>query len=120
MSPTDLRLAWRVTFEDPDSPDMIDAIVDAADGTLLWLRNLTQYDHIPAHGQVYASDSPIPDTPDGTAFNAPRQDRPFNGGDFFPHDDLHFDWWAAGARTTTTGNNVDAYADRDGSITAMI
>ncbi|MGH9797951.1 MAG: M36 family metallopeptidase, partial [Candidatus Polarisedimenticolia bacterium] len=118
LTPTELRLAWRVTFEDPDSANMYEAIVDAADGTLLWLKNLTHYDHFPAHGQVFTSDSPIPDTPDGTASNAPRLDAPFNGGDFFPHDDLHFDWWAAGARTTTTSNNVDAYADRNGDNAA--
>ena len=40
-------------------------------------------------------------------------DVPFNGTGFFPHDDVHFDWWDGGPRTTTTSNNVDAYADRD-------
>lgn len=109
-----VRLGWRVTFENPASPDVYDAIVDAVDGTVLWWRNQTQYDHFATHGEVYTSDSPIPNTPKGTSYNAPRDDVPFNGGYVFPHDDLHFDWWAAGARTTTTSNNVDAYADRDG------
>ncbi|MDH5373298.1 MAG: M36 family metallopeptidase, partial [Acidimicrobiia bacterium] len=107
-------MAWRLRFDDPDSPNIYDSIVDAVDMTVLWQKNLTSYDHFPAHGLVYTSDDPLPNTPKGTSTVVPRQDVPFNGGDFFPHDDVHFDWWNGGARTTTTSNNVDAYADRDG------
>ncbi len=114
MRAGDLRLATQLTFEDPESGDPFEAIVDAADGTVLWLRRLVAYDHFPAHGDVYTSDSPFPRTPRGTGASVARQDVPFHGGDFFPHDDVHFDWWNGGPRTTTTSNNVDAYADRDG------
>ena len=110
-----VRLGWRVTFEDRNSPNMYDSIVDAEDGTVLWRKNLTSYDHFPAHGDVYTSDSPIPQTPKGTGgVTVARVDVPFDGTGFFPHDDPHFDWWDGGPRTTTTSNNVDAYADRDG------
>ena len=115
LAPGESRLGKRVTFEDRGTSKIYDAIVDADDGTVLWWKTLTSNDHFPAHGDVYTSDSPIPQTPMGTgAGTVARIDMPFNGTGFFPHDDPHFDWWDGGARTTTTSNNVDAYADRDG------
>ena len=113
------RLSWRVLFEDSESPNLYESIVDAVDGTVLWRKNLTSYDHFPTHGLVYTSDDPNPNTPKGTATGVvPRDDVAFHGGGFFPHDDPHFDWWAGNPRTTTTSNNVDAYADRDGDNVA--
>ena len=120
MSRGDVRLSHKLTYLDADSPNQYMVIVDAVSGQLLWRNNLTHYNHIPTHGAVYDNDSPIPYTPNestpGSAI--PRVDSEFNGGDFFPHDDLHYDWWAGNARTTTTSNNVDAYADRDGDNSA--
>ena len=115
LAPGNARLGRRVTFEDRNTSKIYEAIVDAADGTVLWRKNLTSNDHFPAHGDVYTSDSPIPQTPMGTGgTTVARVDVPFNGAGLFPHDDPHFDWWDGGSRTTTTSNNVDAYADRDG------
>jgi extracellular elastinolytic metalloproteinase len=116
----DVRLGWRVTVEDANSPNIYDSIIDAMNSTVLWRKNLTNYDHIPAHGAVYTSDSPIPNTPKESPIPSAvsRDDVPFNGGDFFPHDDPHYDWWNGGARTTTTSNNVDAYLDQDGDNAA--
>jgi len=107
---THLRLAWRIEFSDADSPNMYDTLVDAVDGRLLWRKLLTNYQH----GEVYVEESPVPDVPIGTGAGAvPRVDTDFNGGDFFAAGDVHFDWWNGVAPTTTTSNNVDAYADVD-------
>lgn len=115
LSANNVRLAWRLTFEEAGTPNLYEALVDAVNGELLFRRSLTHYGHIPAHGEVYDGDAPIPYTPNETpATTVNRADRAFNGGAFFPHDDPHFDWWAGGSRDTTTGNFVDAYADRDG------
>jgi hypothetical protein len=112
-----LRLAWDVTLVDAASTNMYRTLVDALDGTVLFRENLTRYAHVLAHGAVYTSDSPRPNTPAGTA--APgcvaRVDADFNGLQFFPHADPHADWWAGAARTTTTSNNVEAFEDRDGN-----
>lgn len=119
LTGTDARLSWKVTFEDTSSTNMYESIVDASDGTVLWRKALTHYDHIPTHGEVYTSDSPIPNTPKGTSTGTvSREDKLFSGGANFPHDDDRYDWWNGAARTTTTSNNVDAYADRDGNNAA--
>src|SRR5262249_17941113 len=91
-------------------------IVDAVDGSVLWHHNLTYYNHIPAHGEVYVSDSPSPDTPTGTGIGQiPRVDSPFTGDARFPHGDPHEDWWNGTglARDNTKSNNVFAHNDRD-------
>jgi len=113
-----VRLAWRVSFEDSASPDVFDAIVDAVDGALLWWRNLSQRDQLATNGEVYASASPVPNTPKGTSYGAAGDDVPFDGRDFFPNDDSRYDRWAGGARATKTRNDVDTYADRDGDDSA--
>jgi hypothetical protein len=114
-----LRLAWSFTVQDASSPYLYRMVVDAVDGALLYRLSLTHFEHIDAHGEVFASDSPIPNTPRGTSTGSiARTDQPFHGGLAFPHDDVHFDWWAGGARTTTTSNNVDAFTDRNGDNAA--
>lgn len=119
LSSTQLRLAYRLTVQDADSPNLYECIVDASNGKLLWRHTRTYYDHIPTHGEVYTDDSPEPDIPAGTGAGiVARDDVPFTGELAFPHDDPHFDWWATGSRSTTTSNNVDAYADRDGDDAA--
>jgi hypothetical protein len=115
MAANDLRLAWHLTFETIGDRHLYEAVVDATDGRLLFRRSLTHYNHIPAHGDVYTT-APIPYTPLGTAPSTPipRENRPFHGGDFFPHNAPHFDWWAGQPRNTTISNFVDTYADRLG------
>ena len=119
ISVSELRLAWLVNVQDANAPHLYESLVDAVDGTVLFRKTLTHYDHIPAHGAVFDSDSPNPNTPNGSSTGmVARVDRPFHGGEFFPHDDPHYDWWGGNPRTTTTSNNVDAYADRDGDNSA--
>ena len=112
-----LRLAWDLTFEDADTPNMYRSLVDAVDGAVLWRTCLTHY-AINAHGDVYTSDSPDPNSPTGTTVGiVPRVDAPFNGLGFFPLADPHADWWNGTPGTwpdnETRSNNVSAHEDRD-------
>jgi fungalysin metallopeptidase (M36)/fungalysin/thermolysin propeptide/ASPM-SPD-2-Hydin domain-containing protein len=121
------RLAWDVTLDDADTPNVYRSLVDATDGTVLWRTNLTKY-AIATHGQVFEGDSPIPNNPVGTSTGSvPRTDQFFHGGGqvfprglgtpIFPSGDVHFDWWAGAARTVTTSNNVQSQEDRNGDNT---
>ena len=114
------RLAWDVTVEDAQSPDVYQILVDAEDGTLLLRRNHTQYQH----GSVYTSDSPVPDTPRGTspctgatypACALARADMPFDGTGFFAAADGHFNWWndSTGEADTATTKSNYAHAKED-------
>jgi hypothetical protein len=115
------RLAWEVIVEDGDSPSIYRTIVDAVEGNGLWRQNQTKFDQFPAHGSVYSSNSPNPNSPIGTSIGiVARVDRPFNGKEFFPENDPHADWWNGSGqpnRNTTISNNVSAQEDRDGNNT---
>lgn len=111
------RIAYDVSVEDARTPNVYRVLVDAEDGTVLWRQCMTYYSHIPAHGPVYTSDSPNPNTPTGTSAPAARVDTPFNGLTLFPHADPHADWWNGSGepdRNATRSNNVRAKNDRDG------
>ena len=123
------RLAWKVVVNDADSPNSYRVLVDAMDGTVLWRRNGTKYAHIPTHGEVYDTDSPVPNNPIGPSpVEVPQVDHPFHGaGQEFPpilgspnftHDDDHYDWWNGSGeadRSRTVSNNVIAQDDRGGT-----
>jgi hypothetical protein len=122
LSLQEARLAWNVLVEDADSQNVYQTIVDAIDGTVLFRQNHTQY----AHGLVYTSDSPDPDTPTGTsdcttnpypACAVDRVDVDFDGRDFFSLGDDHYDWWNDGTgsadTSTTKSNNAHAKEDSD-------
>ncbi|KAA9129762.1 choice-of-anchor D domain-containing protein [Marinihelvus fidelis] len=130
LSATELRLAWNVVTGDGDSPNAYRSLVDAVDGRVLWRQNLTSYAHQTAIGLAYTSDGPDPGTPSGTSSGNtpgsdpaganPRQVLPFDGEDFFSHDDDHADWWNGSGEadySRTVSNNVTARDDRlgDGS-----
>ncbi len=127
LSATELRLAWNVVTGDADSPNAYRSLVDAFDGRVLWRQNLTAYAHQTAVGLAYTSDSPDPGTPSGTSSGMtpgsdpdgadPRQLVPFDGEDFFSHDDDHADWWNGSGEadySRTVSNNVTARDDRFG------
>ncbi len=118
MTSGKVRLAWDVTVEDSRSPNIYRSLVDAVDGSVLWRQNQTYYSHVAAHGPVYTSDSPNPNTPTGTSTGTvARVDSPFNGLALFPHGDPHGDWWngsGEATRSETKSNNVRAHNDRDG------
>lgn len=112
-----LRLAWDITFEDADTPNVYRSLVDAVDGAVLWRACLTDY-ATNAQGDVYTSDSPDPNSPTGSSVGiVPRVDAPFNGLEFFPLADPHADWWNGSPATwpdnETRSNNVSAHEDRD-------
>jgi len=136
-----LRLAWRITLDDPDSPDHWVYQVDATTGKVLLRENYTQYCTHSGHhhiGQVSeGSPSVIPGP--STERHAPFGQALLNRGTYrvFPYllasplegprqlladpaDGLAspFGWHdtngASGAEYThTRGNNVHAYLDRD-------
>jgi hypothetical protein len=96
---------------------------------VLWRRNGTKYAHIPTHGEVYDTDSPVPNNPiDPSPVEIPQVDHPFHGAsqEFppglgsvnFTHDDDHYDWWNGSGeadRSRTVSNNAIAQDDRDGT-----
>ncbi len=115
VSTGQFRLAWDLLIEDGDTPFVYHSVVDAINGEVLYQYNTTTMDHFPAHGLVYSNDGPQPSTPGSTiAGLVARDDLDFSGAGVFPHDDVHYDWWAGGPRTTTSSNNVIAREDRDG------
>jgi hypothetical protein len=123
LSTEEARLAWNVLIEDAGSANIYQTIIDAVDGTVLFRRNHTQY----AHGLVFTSDSPNPDTPTGTSgcttttvppypdCAVDREDVDFDGRDFFPSSDDHYDWWndSTGNSDTSTTKSNNAHAKED-------
>lgn len=131
----ELRLARNLIVLDEDSPNAYRTLVDAADGRILWRRNLTHYAHQTAIGRVHTSDGPDPGSPAGTASGndpgdnttaegeVPRQVVPFTGEEFFPHDDDHADWWNGSGEadySRTVSNNVTARDDRLGNNAVIV
>ncbi|MEZ5464678.1 MAG: M36 family metallopeptidase [Lysobacteraceae bacterium] len=107
-----LELAWSLTIE--ENPDAWYHVVSATDGTLLFRKNLTDYE---AHTyRVYTGGSPAPFIPGPTdptlGEQAPR----------VPSTDVVVDSqsasgdpWLLPGVTVTDGNNVEAGLDIDGS-----
>ncbi|HYP01541.1 MAG TPA: M36 family metallopeptidase, partial [Pyrinomonadaceae bacterium] len=99
-------------------------LVGADDGRLLWRKNITSTQSQPVAYSVYDNDSPAPLSPSnalpGTNTQAPYTSRTtFNlVSELTAFDDLGWITDGAGPTptpATTTGNNVDAGLDRDGT-----
>jgi hypothetical protein len=119
------RLAWRILLW--QSSDAFDIIVDAQDGTLLWRKNITNYQTQAATYNVYGnfsslmkiSDSPTPGTPgcttpvgcvpppiiSRTSFTLVGNEPPYNFNNL---------GWIPDGENRTNGNNAEAGIDRDG------
>ncbi len=124
------RLAWQMTLWLRDTPDVYLLIVDAERGSLLYRRNLTNYEQANyeqaqptgPRGQVFTGESPRPNLPVVTT-NPPTVERvelpfratPFNGRETFTSGDPHHDWWNAKAPNDLISNNTSTYLDRDAS-----
>ena len=141
-SPDGLRLAWQLVIDDSSGAHMWNATVDAETGDLLAVDDWTDHDtrdglasglqrlgeESPA-AQALSSGSTVfqPANPvlDGSSYRAFPQESPDDGDRVLlsnPADGLAspFGWHdvsgAPGAEfTTTRGNNVHAYTDRDAS-----
>ncbi|MDX2131823.1 MAG: M36 family metallopeptidase [Planctomycetota bacterium] len=114
-----MRPAFHVVIPTPGVGHTYDVILDAISGEVLWRHNWLCNDTTqPVTYRVYTSDSPAPYTPgpsspDGSqAPFVPRQLVTVQPADiiaFSPNG------WIPDGGDTTTGNNVDAYLDRDGT-----
>lgn len=96
-------------------------VVDAADGTILWRKNITEHQTQPATYGVYTGTSPAPLPPNvtavpGTNYQAPgatRQTVTLIGNE--PPNTFNTNGWITDGGNVTTGNNVNAGLDIDGS-----
>jgi hypothetical protein len=118
ISPGIARLAWVTEIWGETDAYMI--LVDAFDGTLLFRKNLTNYQTQTATYHVYNDDSPAPMSPSttlpGMGTQAPVIGRtPFTLiGNEGPLAFNNLGWMTDGANSTD-GNNVQAGIDRDGT-----
>jgi subtilisin-like proprotein convertase family protein len=120
------RTAWRVLLW--TNRDAYYVIVDAQSGTLLWRKDITQHQTLPATYNVYgnaasmmkAADSPTPFTP-GCTVPSPCPEPPIIGrqnfsliGNEAPYNFNNLGWINDG-ENRTIGNNAEAGIDRDGT-----
>ncbi len=117
LSPGIARLAW--AMEIWSDLDVFLLVLDAEDGTVLFRKNLTNYQTQSATYVVYNDDSPAPMSPStttpGMGLQAPMINRTLftligNEGN------LSFNnlGWMTDGTNLTDGNNVEAGIDRDG------
>ncbi len=119
------RLAWQMTLWLRDTPDVYLLVIDAERGSLLYRRNLTNYEQVQPsgpRGQVFTGESPRPNLPVVTTTPAtvervelPFRPTPFNGRETFTMGDPHYDWWNTKAPNDLISNNTSTYLDRDAS-----
>ncbi len=116
LGPGVARLAW--STEIWGDPDAFLMLVDAEDGTVLFRKNMTNYQTQSASFSVYNDDSPAPmspglSQPNGTqASFIPRTLFTLIGNEA-PTTFNNLGWITDGANVTD-GNNVEAGLDRDG------
>ncbi|HEU5182291.1 MAG TPA: M36 family metallopeptidase [Candidatus Polarisedimenticolia bacterium] len=124
LGPGILAPAWSLIVRTKSQSDWY-LIVDAADGTLLYRKNLTVAASTqPARFSVYRqaaglpADSPAPASPSsatpGAGTQAPEIARSIESMLAVQDSFASPSGWIADGGTTTTGNNVDAYLDRNG------
>jgi hypothetical protein len=117
LGPGTARLAWATEIW--GNPDAFLVLIDAEDGTVLFRKNLTEYQSQPATYSVYKDDSPAPLSPTtaipGSAFQAPYISRTSVTliGNEPPNTFNNLGWMTDGSNVTD-GNNVQAGIDRDG------
>lgn len=103
-------LSWGVLLWQDIPAYMI--LVDADNGELLFRKNLTNDQTVPATYVVYNSDSPAPLSPTTSQPDATTQGTAVPRTSFSLISELAAtDPWLPDASTTTTGNNVDAGLD---------
>jgi Fungalysin metallopeptidase (M36)/Bacterial Ig domain/Calx-beta domain len=114
LAPGVARLAWATQLL--GDPDGYLIVLDAGDGTMLFRKNLTNYQTQPATYNVYTSDSPAPSSPTpalpGANFQAPtvaRQTVTLIGNE--PPFTFNNLGWINDNTNLTEGNNVQAGLD---------
>ncbi len=117
LSPGIARLAWATEIW--GDPDAFLTLVDAEDGTLLFRKNMTNYQTQSVTYHVYNDDSPAPMSPSttlpGMGLQAPLIARTaialIGNEGMKSFNNLG---WITDGNNTTDGNNVEAGLDRDG------
>jgi len=112
-----LRLSWEVMIDSHEAlPHRYAVLIDAQDGQSWLRRSLTHYISDATYN-VYTSDSPSPFSPGWPTPNAAQP--PFTNRVLVTTNALDVnaspEGWIPDASNTTTGNNVDAFLDRDGN-----
>jgi hypothetical protein len=117
LSPGIAPLAWAVQIW--GDPDAFLILVDAFDGTVLFRKNLTNYQSQAVTYHVYNDDSPAPMSP-STTLPGPGTQAPFISrsmitliGNEGPNTFNNLGWINDGLNVTD-GNNVEAGLDRNG------
>lgn len=118
LAPGVVRLAWATEIW--GDPDAYYSVIDAETGTLLFRKNMTEYQTQSVTYGVYTSDSPAPGSPSlatpDNHWQAPYVSRTLVAliGNEAPNtfNDLG---WITDGNNTTDGNNVEAGIDRDGT-----
>ena len=116
LAPGVARLAWATEIW--GDPDVFLVLLDAEDGTVLFRKNLTNYQTQSATYSVYTDDSPAPLSPSTGAARLRRRRRrssrarssPLIGNEA-PNTFNNLGWMTDGVNTTD-GNNVQAGIDR--------
>ncbi len=111
-----LRLCWEIILTSRARAEMFRVLIDARSGSA-WLRQCLTSDLSPASYRVYTSESPAPLSPGypfPTTNQAPDVLRALVSTDALDTNASPKGWIDDG-NNTTTGNNVDAYLDRDGN-----
>jgi uncharacterized repeat protein (TIGR01451 family) len=110
-----LRLCWEVMVDTHQESQRYVVLVDAQDGQTWLRRSLTEYISDATYN-VYTSDSPTPFSPGWPTPN-PAQP-PLTNRVLVTTPALDIvaspEGWIPDGANTTTGNNVDAFVDRDG------
>lgn len=120
MDATTARLAWAVTVESP-ADGMFTVLVDADNGEAVLRHSLTAADATPQY-RVWTGDSPTPMSPGFADVTDATVQPPLAARQLVQLESINPSaspsGWISTGGTTTTGNNVDAYTDRDNSNTA--
>jgi uncharacterized repeat protein (TIGR01451 family) len=115
IAPGVVRLAYGMELWQP--AEAFHVVVDAADGSLLFRKNITSHQTQPATYHVYDDDSPAPLSPTPAVPGSGVQGNPVSRNaitvvsELPAFDDLG---WIPDGGNLTTGNNVDAGLDIDG------
>ncbi len=117
MSPTTMRLCWRVILTPRPQMERYAILVDVETGEVLVRHGLTE--HIqPATYNVYTNDSPSPYSPGSStpsSYQPPYVNRALVTLSALDTNASPIGWVPDGINPPTTGNNVDAFLWRSGT-----
>ena len=114
MNRASMRLAWEVMVENPKTKERFRFVLDAQTGVTYLRQGMTWYISDASYS-VFTSDSPSPFTPGLQTpgnFQPPYTNRVLMVGPALDTNASPMGWIDDG-NNTTTGNNADAFLDRD-------